>query len=204
MKTVKIPEGFNPFKIMVNKRKYEYKPGTIQEVPDEVADAIAHISVVKDPKPNSLIDNLGLAFSRADAGMHLTVREDGEDVVWTGTSDDDYSGYDAVIRVGFDDTNAEIDATQDPVIVSGEYLDLISKFDEGTPVKILVYSSNEVSGGTPAFHRVSQHIYPVSGVSLTMSLISIALYYWTGNASSQSKSYTIMWNASGIHIAPVQ
>lgn len=204
MKTVKIPEGFNPFKIMVNKRKYEYKPGTIQEVPDEVADAIAHISVAKEPKPNSLIDNLGLAFSRADAGMHLTVREDGEDVVWTGTSDDDYSGYDAVIRVGFDDTNAEIDATQDPVIVSGEYLDLISKLDEGTPVKILVYSSNEVSGGTPAFHRVSQHIYPVSGVSLTMSLISIALYYWNGNASSQSKSYAILWNASHITIAPVQ
>ena len=206
MKTVKIPEGFNPFKITVNKRTYKYKPGTMQEVPDEVADAIAHISVVKDPKPNSLIDNLGLGFRRTDAGMHLTVKEDGTDVEWApcdDQGDDDYSGYDAVIRVEFDSTNAEIDATQDPVIVSGEYLDLISKFDEGTPVKILVYSSNEVSGGTPAFHRVSQHIYPVTGVSLTMTLISIALYYWNGNTSSQSKSYTIMWTSSGIQIAPV-
>lgn len=207
MKTVKIPEGFNPFKITVNKRTYKYKPGTMQEVPDEVADAIAHISVVKDPKPNSLIDNLGLGFRRADAGMHLTVKEDGTDVEWApcdDQGDDDYSGYDAEIRVAHDDTIDEIDTTQDPVVVNGTYLDLVSKLQAGTLVKIRVYSNSDVTSGTPAVRKIHQHIYTVAGVSLTMGLIGIPFYYWTGNPSSTSKSYAIMWNSSSIHIAPVQ
>lgn len=110
---------------------------------------------------------------------------------------------DAEIRVAWDDTNAEIDATQDPVIVSGTYLDLVSKLQAGTPVKIRVYSNSDVTTGTPALRRIHQHIYPVTGVSLTTSLITIALYYWTGNLSSTSKSYTILWTSSGVQIAPV-
>lgn len=111
---------------------------------------------------------------------------------------------DAVIRVEWDDTNNEIDTTQDPVIVSGAYLDLYSKLNAGTLVKILVYSNYEETVVEPAFHRVAQHIYQVSGVSLSNTLITIGLYYWTGNPSSTSKSYTILWNSSSIHIAPVQ
>ena len=110
---------------------------------------------------------------------------------------------DAELRLAWDDTNSEIDATQVPVIVSGTYLDLVSKLQAGTPVKIRVYSNSDITTGTPALRRIHQHIYPVTGVSLTTSLITIALYYWTGNPSSTSKSYTILWTSSGITIAPV-
>lgn len=111
---------------------------------------------------------------------------------------------DAELRVVWDNTNSEIDTTQNPVIISGTYLDLYNKLNTGTQVKIRVYSNYEETTGTPAFHRVVQHIYPVPLVSLSNTLITIGLYYWSGNPSSTSKSYTILWNSSGITIAPVQ
>lgn len=111
---------------------------------------------------------------------------------------------DVELRVVWDNTNSEIDTTQNPVIVSGTYLDLYNKLNTGTQVKIRVYSNYEETTGTPAFHRVVQHIYPVPLVSLSNTLITIGLYYWSGNPSSTSKSYTILWNSSGITIAPVQ
>lgn len=111
---------------------------------------------------------------------------------------------DVEIRVAHDETNDEIDTTQDPVIVNGTYLDLVDKLQAGTLVKIRVYSNSDVTSGTPAVRKIHQHIYTVTAVSLTMGLIGIPFYYWTGNPSSTSKSYAIMWNSSSIHIAPVQ
>lgn len=111
----------------------------------------------------------------------------------------------AVLRVAFNETNAEIDTTQNPVIVSGVYSDIVSKINAGTPVKILVYSNDDVSVTDPApgVHRVIQNIYPVTSVLLTTTLITIGLYYWTGS-SGQPKNYAILWTASGISVAPVQ
>lgn len=111
---------------------------------------------------------------------------------------------DVEIRVTHDETNDEIDTTQDPIIVNGTYLDLVDKLQAGTLVKIRVYSNSDVTSGTPAVRKIHQHIYTVTAVSLTMGLIGIPFYYWTGNPSSTSKSYAIMWNNSSIHIAPVQ
>lgn len=111
----------------------------------------------------------------------------------------------AVLRVVYNNTNGEIDTTQAPVIESGTYSDIVSKINAGTPVKILVFSNDDVSVTKPTpIHRVIQNIYPVTRAALTTSLINIALYYWPGNLSVQPKNYSILWSPSGISIAPVQ
>lgn len=108
---------------------------------------------------------------------------------------------DAVIRVVYDYTDDEIDATQNPVIVSGAYSNLITQLNAGTPVKILVCSNNDDNITTPVpVRRIIQHIYPVTGVTLSTGLITIELYYWSGSSSTQPKKYTILWDSNNISI----
>lgn len=84
MKTVVIPNDYNPFEIEINGRVYVYKAGETVSVPDDVASAIEQYNASKPvAKPNSIIDNLGMAFNRTDAGKALMVNEAGTDVEWS-------------------------------------------------------------------------------------------------------------------------
>lgn len=83
MRTVTIPNDYNPFRLEVNGRIYSYKAGTTQSVPDDVAEAIDVYKRQRKPaKPNSIIDNLGLSFEKSDAGHALMVNNEGTDLVW--------------------------------------------------------------------------------------------------------------------------
>lgn len=66
MKEVKIPQGFNPFKIKVNNVVYEYKPGTTVEVPDEVAEVIENYNGYQNEDPAKLEWVEGFSFDPVD------------------------------------------------------------------------------------------------------------------------------------------
>lgn len=82
MRTVTIPNDYNPFRLEVNGRIYSYKAGTTQSVPDEVAELIDMYNQSKPvPKQNSIIDH-GLDFQKTDADKVLKVNQEGTDVEW--------------------------------------------------------------------------------------------------------------------------
>lgn len=82
-KIITIPVGFHPLEITINNTKYVYKEGETVSVPDEVAALVEqYIAAQPVPKPNSLVDNLGLAFRREHRGKALKVKDDGSDVEW--------------------------------------------------------------------------------------------------------------------------
>lgn len=115
MKTVTIPIGFHPLEITVNNTKYVYREGETVSVPDEVAALVEQYKAAQPvPKPNSLIDNLGLAFQRSDKGKAFKVKDDGTDVEWGeasggGSGLPEISAGDAgkVLTVNEDETGAE-------------------------------------------------------------------------------------------------
>jgi hypothetical protein len=79
MKEVKIPQGFNPFKIKVNNVTYEYKPGEIVEVPDDVAEVIENYESYQNEDPAKKEWVEGFAFDPvADAGKAVMVNENGK------------------------------------------------------------------------------------------------------------------------------
>lgn len=77
MKEVKIPQGFNPFKIKVNNVTYEYKPGEIVEVPDEVAEVIENYNGFQNEDPDKLEWVEGFSFDPVD-DRHKAVMVDDE------------------------------------------------------------------------------------------------------------------------------
>lgn len=110
MKTVTIPAGFHPLEITINNTKYVYREGETVDVPDEVAALIEQYNAAQPvPKPNSLIDNLGLAYQRSDKGKALKVKEDGSDVEWAeaGSGSAESSGGGALI-VGVEETDSSV------------------------------------------------------------------------------------------------
>jgi hypothetical protein len=86
MKEVKIPQGFNPFKIKVNNVTYEYKPGEIVEVPDDVAEVIENYESYQNEDPAKKEYVEGFAFDPvADAGKAVMVDEEGKLAVGAGS-----------------------------------------------------------------------------------------------------------------------
>ncbi len=69
MKTVRIPKWNNPFVVYVNNRKYSYPAGTIQIVPNEVADAINNviINMPKEKNSTSILEAINELKGEIDA-----------------------------------------------------------------------------------------------------------------------------------------
>lgn len=155
MKTITIPEGFHPLEININGLRYSYMEGETVTVKDDVAALIEqYIASVPVPRPNSLIDNLGLAYQRSDKGKALKVKEDGSDVEWGtvepggggGGSDDPYPGYDVVIKVYANSVSGVINPSESPILIKGDYDTALDRVDDNKPISILIYSIFDSDG----------------------------------------------------------
>lgn len=83
MKEITIPEGFKPFKVVINAVEYAFTPGETVTVPDNVAECVeAYINANQEVVPESQRQVYMLTFKPEDKGKALVVNEDGTDLVW--------------------------------------------------------------------------------------------------------------------------
>lgn len=98
MKTVTIPQGFDPFVITVNNQEYSYKPGETVVVPDPVADVIENYYSFEPAEPEKKEWVEGFDFDpEKDKGKTLVVGQDGRIGMGNAGGGGDAAGADGVV-----------------------------------------------------------------------------------------------------------
>lgn len=157
MKTITIPMADNPIEIIINNQVYSYRAGETVTVPDEVAAAIEQI------------------YNMAPGAAHRPA----------GPGVKEYP-YDVVIMVTYSEDDAEIDTTEDPVLLKGDLEDAAAALEDGDMVTAAVFSMTDADDGPV------MHMFPVESVALDETDDVITLYI---------SGYVIAWDEDGLDIS---
>ena len=156
MKTITIPMADNPIEIIINNQVYVYRAGETVTVTDEVAAAIEQI-------------------------YHMAPGADNKP---PAPEVKEYP-YDVVIMVTYSEDDAEIDVTEDPVLLKGDLEECMAALEDGDIFTTAVFSMTDADDGPV------MHLFPVTSVALDETDDVITLYI---------SGYEIAWDEDGLEI----